>query len=160
MGCPLFMSDINQKYSALTYKDERRSCHFPAASRSCYNTDKSVLLCLWIDTWLVPGRLCGTWRWDMQSQPGAGKWQLRSTLSVTAQQNVSANLSRSPQYKVSWKSVQPVSFIRHGETNRHIFTTSLGTRPRLHQNTFLNMWKTLVKRIPKLIYQNQSKLDV
>jgi hypothetical protein len=50
---------------------------------NCY-LGKLILLFLWSDTWLVSGKPYSAWRWVMQFQPEAGKWQLRSTLSVNA----------------------------------------------------------------------------
>jgi hypothetical protein len=59
-----------------------QNCHFPASGRNCYNKSKMILLFLWSDTWIVLGKPYSAWQWVMQCQPGAGKWQLCSTLSV------------------------------------------------------------------------------
>jgi hypothetical protein len=48
---------------------------------------KSILLFLWSDTWLVAGKSCSAWRLVTKFHPGAGRRQLRSTLSVNALYN-------------------------------------------------------------------------
>jgi hypothetical protein len=49
---------------------------------SASNKRFSLFDCLlWNDIWLVSGKSCIIWWWVMQFLPGAGKWQLRVTVS-------------------------------------------------------------------------------
>jgi hypothetical protein len=70
-------------YTVFTDRQER-NCHKDINFNTSCTKGELILLSLCSDTWLVSGKSCSAWRWVMQFLPGAGKWQLRSGLSVIA----------------------------------------------------------------------------